>query len=112
MTNDVLTESDFERVSDAALRSLETALSEVDGLEVDLESGILTLGFGDGTEYVLNSHRAARQIWMSAERTAWHFDYVGADRGWVASRTDEELFAAVAGVASRKLGRTVPLAPR
>jgi CyaY protein len=109
MTNGALAEHEFERAADSVLRALEGALSEVDGLEVDLESGILTLSFHDGTQYVVNSHRAARQIWMAAERTAWHFDFAGADRGWLATRTGEELRAAVAGVVSRKLGRAVSL---
>lgn len=110
MTNEALNEHDFERAADTTLRALEASLSEVDGLEADLESGILTLSFPDGTEFVINSHRAARQIWMAAERTAWHFDYAGGDRGWLATRTGEELRATIAGVVSRKLGRAVALA--
>ena len=109
MTNEAFGELEFERAADATLRALEAALCEVDGREVDLESGILTISFGDGTEYVVNSHRAARQIWMAAERTAWHFDFAGGDRGWVAPRTGDELRAALSGVVSRRLGRPVAL---
>jgi CyaY protein len=110
MTSTGLTEQEFERLADEDLHALEGALCDLDGLEVSLEMGILTLEFGDGTKYVVNSHRAARQIWMAAELRAWHFDYRSADQRWVAAKSGDELWEALAGVTSRKLGRTVRLA--
>lgn len=110
MLNDGLTEQKFEQRADETLRALDRALSELDGAEVDLESGILTIEFEDGVKYVINSHRAARQIWMAAERNAWHFDYREEDARWIASRTSDELWTAIDGVVSRKLGRPVGLA--
>ncbi len=107
MTTEGLTEREFERVADESLRALEGALEDLDGLEVSLEMGILTLEFADGTRYVINSHRAARQIWMAAELRAWHFDYQQATRRWIAGRDGDELWSALAGVTSRKLGRPV-----
>jgi CyaY protein len=112
MANEVLSEHEFERAADTTLRAMDAALGEIDGVECDLESGILTLSFEDGTEYVVNSHRAARQIWMAAERTAWHFDYDAAARRWIATKNGDELWSAVAGVLSRKLGRPVAFGPR
>jgi CyaY protein len=109
MTSTALTEQEFERAADEALRALESALIDLDGLEVGLEMGILTLEFGDGTKYVVNSHRAARQIWMAAERSAWHFDYRPEGRRWIAAKTGDELWDALATVTSRKLGRPVHL---
>ena len=40
--NEPLNEVSFRRVAERMLRALDTALNEVDGLEADLESGILT----------------------------------------------------------------------
>jgi CyaY protein len=112
MSTEVLSEQAFEDAADKTLRAMERALGEIeDGLEVDLQSGILTLEFEDGVKYVINSHRAARQIWMAAEGSAWHFD-LRADEGegrWVASKSGEELWGAVEGVVSRKLKRPVSL---
>lgn len=104
-----LTERDFEIAADAELHELERALGEVDGVEVDLESGILTLEFSSGDAYVVNSHRAARQIWMAADRTAWHFDYQPAERKWVATKSGDELWSALSKVLGAKLGRPVTL---
>ena len=60
------------------------------------------------TKYVVNSHRAARQIWMAAERSAWHFD-LQQDKRWVAAKSGDELYAAIEGVLTRKLGREIKL---
>jgi len=100
-----ITEQEFERLADAELHAIEAAIGEVDGLEVSLEMGILTLEFPNGAKYVVNSHRAARQIWMAAELRAWHFDYEVASRAWIATKSGDELRAALGGVIERKLGR-------
>lgn len=111
MADEALTEKHFEVAADAALhallRALEDALDET--VEIDLQSGILTLEFKDGTKYVINSHRAARQIWMAAERQAWHFDYRTADQTWVTPGKGEELWATIEGVVTRKVGRPLKL---
>ena len=105
-----LSEHDFEVAADRTLRKLEQALGDVGGVDVDLESGILTLEFADGVKYVINSHRAARQIWMAAERNAWHFDYLSADDRWKASKSGDELWSLVEQVLTRKVGEAVSLA--
>ena len=111
MADEAVTEKQFEVAADkelnTLLRALEDALDET--VEVDLQSGILTLEFSDRTKYVINSHRAARQIWMAAERTAWHFDYRTSDSAWVTPGKGEELWATIEAVVSRKLGRPITL---
>lgn len=99
----------FEKAADATLHALEERLTALGlDLEVELSLGVLTLELPDGAKYVINSHRAARQIWMAAERTAWHFDPVDGGR-WIASKTGDELFSTVAATLSKKLGRPVAL---
>ncbi|MGK3995263.1 iron donor protein CyaY [Sorangium sp. So ce1024] len=110
MSGEPLSEREFDAVADRSLRALDRAINEIpDGVEADLQSGILTLEFEDGVKYVVNSHRAARQIWMAAERAAWHFDYQPSEARWVALRTGDELWTTVEAVLSRKLGRAVKL---
>ena len=98
-----------DNLRDRRLVTLAGVLPDLDGLEVSLEMGILTLEFPDATRYVVNSHRAARQIWMAAEHSAWHFDYRPADGRWIAAKNGDELQATLAAVTSRKLGRSVSL---
>lgn len=77
-----------------------------DELFAELAGDVLTIEFNDQTRYVINSHLAARQIWLAAERNAWHFD-PGADGRWLDRRTGAELWATVTQLLSQKLGRPV-----
>ncbi len=104
-----LDEAGFESAADATLLALQKRL---DGLaldaEIELAMGILSIEFADGTKYIINSHRAAKQIWMAAERSAWHFDPTS-DGRWIASKSGDELRHALGGAIARKLGVRVEL---
>lgn len=103
----------YEAAADQTLREMQDRLTDIaegsGGFESDLASGILTIEFDDGTKYVINSHRAARQVWMAAERSAWHFDLHADPARWVAGKSGEELWSTVESVLSRKLGRPIQL---
>ena len=105
-----LDESTFDRLAAETLDKLELALSEADDqLEIDLAMGVLRIEFEDGTTFVVNSHRAARQIWMAAGATAWHFDPTP-EGEWIASKPPhEELWATVESRTSAQLGRNLSL---
>jgi len=104
-----VTEAEFDRVADDELHALEKSLSLIDPdeLEVELSQGVLTLTLADDQQIVINSHRAAGQIWMAAFRTAWHFS-PKAEGEAVSWRTDkDELRATLRRVLGEKLGKTV-----
>jgi iron-sulfur cluster assembly protein CyaY len=106
---DPMTEREFEKLAEDELTRMIEALDEAgDDIDPEFQMGVLRINFDDGTKYVVNSHRAARQIWMAAERTAWHFDYQADSKRWVAPNGDE-LWSAVQGTLSRKLGRELDL---
>jgi CyaY protein len=102
-------DAEFDHVARDELRHLEDALAEVDpdDIEVSSSDGVLRLDLRDGTRIVINSHRAARQIWMAAIASAWHFD--PADGGWRAARTGEELRATLARLVRERIGVEVSL---
>ena len=108
-TSTPVSEADFERIADIELHALLEALIETgEEMDPDLESGVLSIHFDDGAKFVVNSHRAARQIWMAAERRAWHFDFRPERSKWIASNEDE-LWGALTEVLGRKLERPVTL---
>lgn len=114
MTTQVLTESDYDAVAAPELQRLIASLDAFTehsdaAVEAELASDILTIEFSDGTRYVLNSHRAARQIWLSAERSAWHFDYLPDDKSWIAAKSGDEMWATLTRLLSAKLGAPVKL---
>ena len=87
----------FDLAARKELRDIEDAFADIDpdDIEVSTSDGVLRLDLRDGTKIVINSHRAARQIWMAAVASAWHFDpppQLG-DGTWIAAKTGEELRA-------------------
>jgi CyaY protein len=103
-------DASFDRVARDELHALETAFTDIDPDEVEVSSseGVLRLDLRDGTRIVINSHRAARQIWMAAVATAWHFD-PGGEGVWRAPRTGEELRPTLARLLRERIGLTMSL---
>jgi CyaY protein len=106
-----LSEEDYDALAFPELGALVRALDafEHPDVEAELASDILTIEFTDGTRYVVNSHRAARQIWMAAERNAWHFDWVPQKKQWIAEKSGDELWSTVSRVIGKRLGTPVSL---
>jgi CyaY protein len=98
-------EASFDRVARDELHAIEDAFADIDpdDVEVSTSDGVLRLDLRDGTKIVINSHRAARQIWMAAVASAWHFD-PGADGTWIAAKTGEELRTTLARLVRERIG--------
>jgi CyaY protein len=107
-----VTEAEYEAVAVPELKALVRALDELEqtSFEAELANDILTIEFEDGARFIVNSHRAARQIWMAAELTAWHFDWVAEKSRWIASKSGDELWATLEGLLSRRAKRPLALA--
>ncbi len=107
-----MNEAKFDELARAELAHLEDGLDAIDPdeLEVSTSDGVLTLNFRTGVRAVINSHRAARQIWMAAVASAWHFDYRADVHGWHDSKTGVELRETLAGLIREHLGIEVSLA--
>jgi CyaY protein len=104
-------DAEFDHAAQGELRYLEDAFADVDPDEVEVTSsdGVLRLDLRDGTRVVINSHRAARQIWMAAVASAWHFDPIGGGGGWRAAKTGEELRPTLAKLVRERIGLELPL---
>jgi CyaY protein len=102
----------FDRLGRAELADIEERLTDVDPDEVEITSsdGVLTLTLRDGVRVVVNTHRAARQIWMAAVASAWHFDppAAGGDGPW-RTPSGQELRATLRDVIRERIGLTVDL---
>jgi len=105
-----MTEQEFEARAGDALRKLESALRDAaDELEVDLADGILTLEFEDGSKFLLNSHGASTQIWLSANMSAWHFAWHEPTGSWRDTKSGAELFTELGLLVGQKLSQAVKL---
>ncbi|HWM88341.1 MAG TPA: iron donor protein CyaY [Kofleriaceae bacterium] len=105
-------EANFDHIGRAELAYIEEKLADVDPDDVEISSsdGMLTLALRDGVRIVINTHRAARQIWMAAVASAWHFDPPRGDAagGWRTAAGDE-LRATVKSVIQERIGLSVDL---
>ena len=102
-------EHQFDLIADRWLRRLEKSLGDLDPDECDVElsQGVMTLEFRDRTRFVVNSHRAARQIWLAANSHAWHFSH-DADRDtWLDDRNHEDLLTILEKLVSEKVGTPI-----
>ena len=104
-----MTESEFNRLAEAALERVSRSLEESD-VDCDWElksGGVLELEFADGSRIVVNRHSAAQQIWVAARSGGYHFRHDGSC--WVDTRDGGELFASLSRRVSEQSGSPVIL---
>jgi len=99
----------FERLAYDELGRVEQAVGALDGVDADLADGILTLEFDEGPKVVVNSHSAARQIWLAANLAAAHFSPDEKTGRWFDSKTGEELWDRLQTILAERLGHPVKL---
>jgi CyaY protein len=101
----------FSKLASTALEHIDTALGDLEheSVDVNLAGDVLTVSFSDGGSFVINAHSAAGQVWMAADKNAWHFDYDEATGKWVAHKTGDELMATVARAVGGRIGQSIEL---
>jgi CyaY protein len=97
-----MNESDFHSAVDAVLARIEAGVEGEDALDVDLESGILTVTCPDRSRVIVNRQTPNREIWVAARSGGFHF--VLRDGRWVDTRSGEELFASLARIVALQSG--------
>jgi len=104
------TNYDFAESARRALLAVEAALDTLDDdqVDTDLEEGVLTIEFESGERFVLNVNSPAGEIWLSANRRAWHFAPQGSEFVSTAAGA-EPLLEVLSGLVGEKLGRRVVL---
>ncbi|HWE23589.1 MAG TPA: iron donor protein CyaY [Myxococcales bacterium] len=102
-------DKEFEQLAYDELERIEEALGSLDGVDIDLADGILTLEFDEGPKVVINSHSAARQIWVAANLAAAHFSYDAKTSRWFDSKTGQELWDRLDSILADRLGHPVRL---
>jgi CyaY protein len=104
-----MNESEFHRAVDAVLARVESAVEGAD-LDVDLESGILTVTCPDDTRVIVNRQTPNREIWVAARSGGFHFTW--RDGAWRDTRSGDELFASLARVIESQSGVRVDFGAR
>lgn len=106
-----MTPREFEESARRALLAVEEAIDDLDADEIDVdgEENVITIGFANGDRFVLNVNGPAREIWLSANRRAWHFAPRADGRFVSTAAGGEEMMACLARLIGEKLGREITL---
>ena len=87
-------ESEFNRLADAALARIETAVDDGGDAECNRSGNVLEIEFGNGQKIIVNRHDANREIWVAAKSGGFH--YAWQDGAWFSRRDGSELFGKLA----------------
>ena len=99
-----------------AAKELNNLVDQLDELDPDIVEGFLSMGVLKVTFYesevcVINSHQAAREIWMAWDAHAWHFGWDAESNTWRCTRTGIELYENVTKVVNDRTGLGVSITP-
>jgi CyaY protein len=86
-----LGESEFHARVDAILDRIDAVLDEVDSdIDTELNGGILSITFANGSKVIVNRQTPNREIWVAAKSGGFHFRQV-AGGPWLDTRSGEAL---------------------
>ena len=109
----MMDESTYQRLADAALKTIVDAFEDVDSEKVDVDTvgDVVTLTLSGGRRCVVNTQRPARQIWLAANARAWHFSWDAAGERWLDDRgRGDDLFGTIARIVKDGAGVEVRFA--
>lgn len=103
-----MNESDFHHAVDAVLDRIERAAEASEGIEADLEGGVLTLTCPDGSRIIINRQTPNREVWVAARAGGFHFS--SREGAWRDTRSGEELFAHLSALTREQAGEALDFA--
>ena len=117
-----LTDSEFNRLSQAVLAKIEATVDRwLDTDVVDIDSqrtgGLLELSMPDGSKIILNTQPPLHELWLAARAGGHHYRHV-VDAGaavetgsWLDTRDGSEFFDALSRHASAQAGLALHFEP-
>jgi CyaY protein len=100
-----MNESEFHRAVDEVLARIERAAEATEGIDADLEAGILTLECPDGSRIIVNRQAPNREIWVAARSGGFHFGWK--EGAWRDTRSGAEFFSSLAEIARLQAGEAL-----
>lgn len=108
-----MNEKEYAKKAEAVLKHLQDELDEFDPDEVEgfLSMGVLKVTFFERDICIINSHQAAKEIWMAYDARAWHFGWKEESGAWLCTKSGDELYRVVSDTLSRRLEREIEILP-
>jgi len=78
-----------------------------DAVDLRIGDGVLTLEFDGGGSWILSQQVPVQELWLAADRQAWHF--AASPDGWRERTSGEPLEALLGRLLTTRLGLAVDL---
>lgn len=107
-----LDDAAFDRLATAALQTWCDAVdaAELDGMECELQDGILNIEVDAAGTFLLSKHAPTRQLWLSSPLSgASHYQFDDATARWRSTRDDADLLQVLNEELSRAAGQEIRL---
>jgi len=100
-------ENEFRDAVKTVLASLLDQVDEIDSDDHDptLSGGNLHVVFEDGSTFILSQQPPTRELWLSANFTAWHFLKNGDE--WLERDSGEPMLTVLSTLFSDKMGMDI-----
>ncbi|WP_369309089.1 iron donor protein CyaY [Providencia rettgeri] len=92
-----MNDSEFHQRAETLLSTIEEHLDHYDGdadIDCEINGGVMTLSFEDGSKIIINKQEAFHQIWLATKQGGYHYDYQ--DGHWICDRSGHEFKAKLA----------------
>lgn len=108
-TSDTMDEATFRTLAGEAIAAVRRAVDaqDPDVVECVPDADVVKVAFPTGLPFVLNTQRPVREIWLAADRQAWHFRFDG--DAWRDKRSNDELRATLVRLVHARAGVTLAL---
>ena len=103
-----MNDSEFHRLADTLWMTIEERLDDWDGdsdIDCEINGGILTLSFENGSKIIINRQEPLHQVWLAAKQGGYHFDLK--DGEWICDRNGETFWDLLEQAATAQAGETV-----
>ena len=103
-----MNDSEFHRLADTLWMTIEERLDDWEGdsdIDCEINGGILTLSFENGSKIIINRQEPLHQVWLAARQGGYHFDLK--DGEWVCDRSGVPFWDLLEQAATAQAGEAV-----
>ena len=94
-----MNDSEFHRLADTLWMTIE------ERIDCEINGGILTLSFENGSKIIINRQEPLHQVWLAAKQGGYHFDLKGDE--WICDRSGETFWDLLEQAATAQAGEDV-----
>ncbi len=99
-------DSEFHALVEERYQVIEEAMDNCDAdIDCELNSGVVTLSFVNGSKIIINKQEPLHQIWVATRENGFHFELRG--DSWIDNRFGDELKALLTRACTTQAGEPV-----